>query len=369
MSKNTEARIELNGTVKKYQINRSYLSYLVNKYKYKGSLLYEYTALTKKLDDEEALIKISGDFETIIRDIKSSETEKIESKIAFEPDAQEDIFKYEVGKDGRHIGENTYRRILSSIDKGEVAKDYLDIDKVKSIGDMENDTKLLAKYTTKYSTSGEARKTNIRLAAKYINGSIIKAKEQFSFNEVVGERTAERGFREAKVIVNGEYVKGYGGGVCQVSTTLYNAWVLAGGGVIYASSHSLPPHYIDLSRDAMVSSYNDLILVNNGESPLYVRSISNNDSITFEIYGEETNVKYAIESETTKVIPAETKYIGDTTENEEYYEIEVSGGSPAYESRAYLLTYDMDGKLLERKLLREDSYRSQPRLVERVKAG
>ncbi len=90
------------------------------------------------------------------------------------------------------------------------------------------------------SKSPEERKFNIKLALKSLNNVVVKSGQEFSFNKVVGKRTEERGYKKALVIFKGRYEEGVGGGVCQVSSTLYNAWLLAGLDVIQVKAHTLP---------------------------------------------------------------------------------------------------------------------------------
>ncbi|QGU94691.1 hypothetical protein GOM49_05830 [Clostridium bovifaecis] len=111
----------------------------------------------------------------------------------------------------------------------------------------------IASFTTAFNSNNKPRSKNIRLAASIINGTIVAPGEVFSFNKVVGQRTRARGFEEAGVYINGNLDEGLGGGICQVSTTLYNAVLLADLEVVERDNHSLTVHYVPLSRDAAVS--------------------------------------------------------------------------------------------------------------------
>ena len=349
-----------------YVINRSYWAHLMCRMRYNGSIEREMVKRASGGDYAEALLDMSGDFESVISDMRTHQRSRIDSTVDFDDKAQEH-FKYNVGSSGLRLTNDSFLHVARAVDSGNVARNIYEVDEAESLEDMQSRTRLISSFTTEYKTSGASRRNNIKVATEYISGSVVLPNAQFSFNNVVGERTVERGFEEAKVIVNGEYVKGVGGGVCQVSTTLYNAWVLAGGGVIYATSHSLPPHYVALSRDAMVSSYNDMILVNNGQTPLYVCGILGNDSVTFEIYGTKGDGYYDIESEVIREVPSETKYIGEVAEDDEWEEIVMSYGVPGFESRAYLVEYDEAGNEISRSLLREDKNKSEPKIINRVK--
>ena len=112
---------------------------------------------------------------------------------------------------------------------------------------------LRAEFSTNYSSSTDARKFNVALASKTLDNTLVDINGEFSFNYTVGERTERRGYKKAKIIVGGEFVDGVGGGVCQVSTTLYNAVLLAGLKIIECHPHSLPVSYVAPSFDAMVN--------------------------------------------------------------------------------------------------------------------
>ena len=111
---------------------------------------------------------------------------------------------------------------------------------------------LLSSFPTYYSTSDRDRTTNLILAANKINGTVVMPGEVFSYNQVVGERTIAAGYKEAPIYVNGEVVDGLGGGICQVTSTLYNAVVLANLEIVERSNHQFVPSYVKASRDATV---------------------------------------------------------------------------------------------------------------------
>ena len=160
-------------------------------------------------------------------------------------------------------------------------------------------TEKLASFTTEYSSSGGNRCVNIALAAAFLNGSTIESGETFSFNKTVGERTAERGFKEAKIIQSGEFISGVGGGVCQTSTTLFNAALLSGLTVTERRSHSLSVSYVAASRDATVSSACDLKIYNPFSTPVYLQAACAGKSVTITFYGTRGRRTYALTSKIT----------------------------------------------------------------------
>ena len=145
-----------------------------------------------------------------------------------------------------------------------------------------------ALFSTSFYSSGENRKHNIYTAIDKISGLVLQPGEEFSFNKVVGRRTEENGFSVAKIISNGEYIDGLGGGVCQVSTTLYNAAVLAGLEIVESHSHSLKPSYVKSGFDAMVNYGTcDLKFRNNTAKCIGIIGKYTQNECFFEIFGEK----------------------------------------------------------------------------------
>ena len=236
--------------------------------------------------------------------------------------------------------------------------------------ELKSYTALRASFTTDYSHSGENRKHNIRLALSKINGKTLKKGEEFSFNKTVGKRSAANGFQEAKIILEGEYVEGVGGGVCQASTTVYNCALLADMKITSVRNHSLAPSYIAPSFDAMVNSgSSDMKFVNESDGPIFIRSYGDDTTAHVEIYGLKMPYKIVKESKVVSrsAVP-EDKMFTDT-ENKYVSEDMLSGetkrvsyGAAGLSSEGYLCYYK-DGKLFDRKLIRKDVYRSVQGLV------
>ena len=171
---------------------------------------------------------------------------------------------------------------------------------------------LLNSYTTYFDGKNEARSHNIRLAASLIDGTVLQNGEIFSFNERVGQRTSERGFKHAAIIENGEFVEGVGGGVCQVSTTLYNAALLSGCRIVEYHPHSLAVSYVPPSRDAMVSgSFFDLKFENATGSTVYIKSVAGENYVSFKLYGRDFGIKYSLNSQVTGTIEPPEEFTDD----------------------------------------------------------
>lgn len=177
--------------------------------------------------------------------------------------------------------------------------------------------KTISTFTTN-TTANKNRNTNVRLAAEAINGTIIKPGEEFSFNGVVGRRTEAKGYKGAAAYNNGEVVQEIGGGVCQVSTTLYNAVVRAGLEISYRRSHTFEPSYITPGQDATVSyDQPDFRFINNSKAAIGIKASYSNQKMTVSVYGIpilEDGVKWDLRSEKVETLdPPAPTYEEDQT--------------------------------------------------------
>ena len=146
----------------------------------------------------------------------------------------------------------------------------------------------LGSYVTHFKKSNEERSHNISLAAKAINNYVLFPKESFSFNQVVGERTTEKGYKRAPVIVKGELAEDIGGGICQVSSTLFNAVDLRGVQIVERYAHSRRVPYVPPNRDATVSWWGpDFVFKNMYNQPILIRAEANNGKMIVSIYSSE----------------------------------------------------------------------------------
>ena len=209
----------------------------------------------------------------------------------------------------------------------------------------------LSSYTTYYNESERGRCENIAIAASLIHGVTIQPYGEFSFNQTVGRRTEESGFQQAKIIINGEYVLGVGGGVCQVSSTLYNAALKSGLSVTEYHPHSLQVGYVSPSRDAMVSSQSDLCLFNPYAHPVYLSANVFRGGIKITFFGKNEGYRYELNAKTLEEIPPPQPIVKEG-QKEEILRLEKSG----VKSECYLECYKGEN-LLWRKRLRKDEYR------------
>lgn len=171
-----------------------------------------------------------------------------------------------------------------------------------SVADLEAIRRPVVRFSTRFNPGERSRTHNLRLVSQRLNGALIRPGQTFSFNEWVGERRPEDGFQEAIVFKQGKMVQGTAGGLCQVSSTLYNVALLAGLPIVERRNHSLPVGYVPPGRDATVYwGQIDLRFRNDTEMPLYLRSSVGKNTLTIEAWGaEELDRKVEITSQSNR---------------------------------------------------------------------
>lgn len=232
-------------------------------------------------------------------------------------------------------------------------------DQVKKIGTFKTTT-----------TSNKDRNENIRLACEAMNGIVVKPGETFSMNELTGARTVDKGYKPAGTIVNGKLVEEPGGGVCQVSSTLYNALIFAGLKTTERFSHSLEPSYVTPGEDAMVSYPSaDLKFVNNGTSSVIILFNFQNQQLEASVYGVpilEEGTTREMYSERAEVIPIpEPEYIEDSS-LKAGEEVVVTAGKQGVKVVTYLIT-KKDGVEISREFFHNSIYKAKTPVIRRNK--
>lgn len=225
-----------------------------------------------------------------------------------------------------------------------------------------------ASFYTTYSSSSAERKHNIALACKALNNTLVDVNAEFSFNRTVGARTEKNGYKTSKIIVGGEFVDGVGGGVCQVSTTLYNAVLLSGLKITESHPHSLPVSYVAPSFDAMVNSGSaDLRFINDTYNPIVIKAFADGKTLKIEILGEPLKVKYSRQSVVTGEIPApsDKEILDEKGEYPNLYQGEklvLKYGKAGLTSEGFIIE-TVNGKVVSVKKIRSDKYSAQRGLV------
>ncbi len=222
----------------------------------------------------------------------------------------------------------------------------------------------LATYSTTYASSNYNRSTNISLAAKAVNGTVLMPGETFSYNGTLGQRTTAKGYREAGAYVNGQVSTEVGGGICQVSSTLYNAALLCNLEIVARTNHSFEPAYVPAGQDATVSWKSpDFQFKNNREYPIKLVASAGSGRITFVIYGVKSDNDYEvkIQSSKTGTIPFSTQYVNDDSLPVGTTKVTQSG-SNGCRSVTYKILYK-DGQEVSRTLINSDTYNPHNQVI------
>lgn len=233
-------------------------------------------------------------------------------------------------------------------------KPSITYEKVKEIKSV------ISEFYTRFSLKDENRAYNIRLACSKIDGKIIMPGEIFSMNEVLGPRTFKNGYREAPVIFKNELIKGPGGGVCQVTTTLYNTVLLAKLGVIERSSHSIPLGYVRPGQDATIAGSSiDFKFTNNKDYPVCISAEVNGGKISIRILGKSEPVKKIVRLRSVvldSITPEPDEIvIDDSIADGE--KVVVKKPKNGIKAALYRETYSEENVLLEKELISNDYYK------------
>ena len=221
---------------------------------------------------------------------------------------------------------------------------------------------VLGEYTT--TVNGlSVRKNNVRLAGEKCNVILLPG-EEFSYNQTVGKRTKENGFGEAGAYLNGETVQEVGGGVCQTSSTLYNAVVLANLEVTERTNHTYISSYVPIGRDATVSwGGPDFKFKNNRDYPIKIEASYAGGKLTCKIIGTDVDGSYVkFTSERTGDVAYNTKYENDAT-IPEGQQVTKQAGSNGGKAVSYRLVYDKDGKLISKKKEANSYYKGHEAII------
>lgn len=225
---------------------------------------------------------------------------------------------------------------------------------------------LLATYSTTFSTKNTNRSTNIRLATQKINGVVLMPGETFSYNQVVGKRTTANGFKVAAVYSNGEVSEGVGGGICQVSSTLYNAVLLSNLEVTERRNHTFHTGYVPAGQDATVSwGAPDFKFKNNRNYPIRIVATVSGGKITTKIYGLKQADDYTVKISSSIVgsIPYKTTYKTDSSLGAGNTKV-IQKGSNGLKSVTYKILYQ-NGKEVSREVISRDTYQPHNQIIAR----
>ncbi len=225
----------------------------------------------------------------------------------------------------------------------------------------------LSTFTTRYDASDKDRSTNLRLACEKLNGTVIMPGGTFSYNETLGPRTYAAGYKNAKVYENGQVVDGIGGGICQISSTLYNAALMSDMEIVERRNHQFVTSYVGAGRDAtVVYGSTDFRFKNTRTYPVRIVASAKNGVATVSIFGikeADREYTYSFKTETISTIPYTTKYVTDSS-LAVGKEVVKQKGANGLVTQTYM-TKMLNGKVISTELLSKDTYSAMQRIINR----
>ncbi len=236
----------------------------------------------------------------------------------------------------------------------------------KTVNDLGEDAfpNVLGTFTTRYDASNKNRSNNISLASEKIDGTVIMPGETFSYNQTVGKRTIDAGYKEAGAYAGGKVVQEVGGGICQVSSTLYNAVLYANLEIVDRSNHYFETSYVDPGRDATVSwGAVDFKFKNNRKYPIKIEAISKNGVTKMSIKGikEEKEYEVIIQSKVTSIIQKNVKYKEDNSLDSSVEQVEQEGHNGCT-SKTYKIL-KLNGAIVSTEEISADYYHALDKIV------
>ena len=223
---------------------------------------------------------------------------------------------------------------------------------------------LLVTFSTNYQASNTNRTTNLKLSSGKINGTVLLPGEEFSYNKIVGERTIAAGYKEAATFSGGKVVDGLGGGICQISSTLYDAVVMANLEITERRNHQFVTSYVGAGKDAtVVWGSQDFKFKNTRKYPIRITATVQGGVATVQVWGLREEVEYdiTIETKKTATISYTTQYIEDASLPAGQQKV-VQEGNNGRKVEAYKVTR-LNGQIVSRTLLSKDTYNPMKKIV------
>mgnify|MGYP002545025400 CR=1 FL=1 len=222
----------------------------------------------------------------------------------------------------------------------------------------------LATFRTNYDGGDKDRTTNLQLACNKINGKVIMPNETFSYNKTLGARTSAAGYKNAKVYEAGQVVDGIGGGICQISSTLYNAVLRANLEIVERRNHQFVTSYVEAGMDAtVVYGMTDFKFKNTRKYAIKIKANATNGVATVEIYGikEETEYQISFDTKTISTIPYTVKYVEDSSLENGKEEVKQQGANGVI-TETYIIK-SLNGQVISSTLLSRDTYSAMQRII------
>ncbi|HBG5845527.1 TPA: VanW family protein [Clostridioides difficile] len=378
----SQAKQEL---AKKYKLENVEFNYNDKSWKVKSKDLNLSTDLDKTVENAYNLNRKSGFFGNLSKTISANFGKKSNLVVVINYDKNK--LKAEMEKIAKEIDVDVKDATLD-ISGGKVKvipdSDGLKMDISKSMENFDNQTKKgnyknelvvkatpakvkkeqlanidtnLGTYSTTFKTSQINRSINIKLATDNISNVLLMPGETFSFNKHTGKRSKENGYKSAPVIMEGEMEEDYGGGVCQVSSTLYNSVLYAGLEIVNVKNHTIPSSYVPKGRDATVADSGiDFLFKNNLKHPVYIKNYVSGNQIVCNIYGSaEDKQNITISTKLDGVSQTTMKRVNDPTMPKGKEKVDKSGRN-AYSVSTYRTFNDANGKKIKTEKIANSYY-------------
>ena len=338
-----------------------------------GNLIERYKS-RKDLEHENLVfdLEYTADKEKVKSFLENNTADMNQEAVNYELSRENGVFSITDGQNGIAVDvEQSADDIVSYIEETWEQQDA-SLELVASVVEPEGTKEQLARvkdvlgtFTTDFGTSSAGRAQNVRNGASKINGALLYPGDQFSVYEAVNPFTAENGYELAGSYENGTTVQTYGGGICQVSTTLYNAVIRAELAIDERYCHSMIVGYVKPSMDAAIAgTYKDLKFTNNYDFPVYIEGYTSGMQITFTVYGEETRAadrEVVFESETTSTTQPETKFVASSAHPIGYIHTEQSAHT-GYTAKLWKVIKE-GGKEVSREQYNSSTYYASPKIV------
>ncbi len=305
---------------------------------------------------EAVALDIDRVYSEVYAEVKDAYLEKGEDGNKIVPHVLGVDFDLEAARAAYNKTPDEVVKIPLSITQPKVLTKYLEVNLFKYC---------LAEVETHFSPKKVERTSNVRLAASFVNGTILNPGEEFSYNKVVGQRTTERGFKAAAIFAQGEVVDGIGGGICQVSSTLYMAALRANMKINERKNHAFYVDYAPKGEDAtVVYGSIDFRFENTSEYPIKIVATSKDNYIRIRLMGTEPDEKVTVKL--TKKTHSTTPF----TVREKLTTALVAGerkveqkGQEGLSMTVYRNVYDKNGKLIESYVENKSTYKPMPEIV------
>lgn len=359
-----------------FEIDNQIMPYIENMFNYQNTgntfLKLKRQNQNINISYSKILTGLNGKIDQIASEIN---TPAIDSQVVFDENAKTSFYATQE-QNGVEVNKE---QLISQIDTALAREKQVEIEIPTNTilpqttkQQLEQNLVLRSSFSTNYEKSTADRKHNVVQALRQFNGMKIAPGEEVSFNQTTGPRSEDNGYKKANIILNGVYVEGAGGGVCQASTTLYNALILADLEILEVNKHSLPSSYVLLAFDAMVSEgYSDLRFKNNTDFNIYLKTWGDKKNVYVEVYGKpfedgltierKADFVRAIPHSGDRIVPdSNGEYSDKVTFKGEYLRLKYP--QEGYESKAYIVKR-LGGEVIEEKLIRHEIYEPQQGII------